>query len=51
MSDKINEGAVVTEIPLILDSIKEGHLIMEIIPNSLASSNSDINTQRAVFLA
>ena len=51
VSDKINEGTAVMEIPLILDSIKEGHLIMEIIPNSLASSNSDINTQRAVFLA
>ena len=51
MSDKINEGAVVTEIPLISDSIKEGHLIMEIIPNSLAPSNLDLNNQRAVFSA
>ena len=51
MSDKINEGAAVTEIPLIPNTIKEGHSIMEKIPDSLAPSNSDINTQRAVFSA
>ena len=51
VSDKINEGAAVTEIPLIPDTIKEGHSIMEKIPDSLAPSNSDINTQRAVFSA
>lgn len=43
VSDQINEGAAITEIPLIPDSIKEGHLIMEIIPNSLAPSNSNTN--------
>ena len=44
VSDKINEGAAVTEIPLIPNTIKEGHSIMEKIPDSLAPSNSDINT-------
>lgn len=51
VSDQINEGAAITEIPLIPDSIKEGHLIMEIIPNSLAPSNSNTNNQGAVFSA
>ena len=51
VSENINEGAAVTEIPLIPDSIKEGHLSMDIIPNSLAPLNSDINNQRVAFSA
>lgn len=49
VSDQINEGITLTKIPLIPDSIKEDHLIMEIIPNSMAPSNSDTINQRAVF--
>lgn len=43
VSDKINEGANVTKIPLIPDSIKDDYSIMDVIPNSLAYSNSDIS--------
>lgn len=50
MSDKINEGAHVTEIPLISNSIKDDYSIMDVIPNSLAHSNSNTNNQRADFL-
>ena len=50
MSDKINEGAIVTKILLNPDSIKDDYPIMDVTLNSLAHLNLSTNNQRADFL-
>ena len=50
MSDKINEGAIVTKILLNPDSIKDDYPIMDVTLNSLAHLNLSTNNQRAYLL-
>ncbi|XP_075645403.1 uncharacterized protein LOC142616429 [Castanea sativa] len=49
VADKINEDAIITEIPLNSDPIKDDYPITDITLNSLAHLNSGTKSQRADF--